>query len=942
MRRRRQLAAALVVASTGLVSAGATLPAMAEAATTLYVDNSSADCTDTGVGSQGQPYCSVQAGVDAAKAGQTVSVAYGKGDYDEQVTVHSSGESSKPIVLQGRLGGDRMYPSIGRYIVDATAATSRGLVLDHVHDVTVRDFETVFTVAESVLVKDSSHITLDGNRLWGGGNGSKAVPSGAGTVRVTGASADVVISRNTIGVGNGGGIRIEAGVTGAVVTTNRVRAGRAATGVAVTDAPGTVVTSNTVTTGNATGIALAGASDHAVVENNIVDNDTGFTSPDGSSPIGLAVSAASVTGTKADFNSYSPRPASAAYSWAGATYQQPAEFATATGQGRHDLRERLNFDADSIETVPTATSGSTDSADAGAPGELTTDLYGHPRVDDLEATDAGAGPVGYYDRGAAELQEFRDLSVSTSPDTGPYPLPVTLTAKATQSWADPATTYTFDFGDGSDPLVSKDPVVHHVYRKAGTYYPRIKVQGADPNTLFTGWAYQVTVNEPGDLVPVLKADPDGGDGPLGYAFDLSASSSPWNITDYVLDFGDGSPKESYYRQTKFRHAYAHPGNYTVTATVKDESGRTATAQQAVHAAYGKLGYTPTTPQRILDTRTPDMGGRSRRLGPGQSITVYASSLAPQVHPDALVLNVTAVNPSQSGYLSVYPEGGNRPATSNVNFTARQTVPNLVTVPTGQSDAVTVYNFSGDTDVVVDLMGYYQQGGGSRFGAVAPSRVLDTRKSKAVGPDASTSVQVRGVGGVPADATAVVLNLTSTGSDAGGYLTAYANGTTRPGTSNLNFTAGQTVANQVVVPIGADGKVAVYNHTGHTHVVADVFGYYGPSGSSLFTPVVPTRLVDTRQSSALGQGGVLKVNTGVPAGATGAVLNVTDTASTVPGYLTVWADGASKPGTSNVNFPAGKTVPNHVTTPLGANGAFDVYNFMGRSQVVADLFGYFAK
>ncbi|MER5637600.1 PKD domain-containing protein [Kitasatospora sp. NPDC002227] len=947
LRRSRRLAAAIVVASTGLVSAGVTLPAVAADADTLYVDNSAANCADGGAGSQEQPFCTIQAGVDAAKPGQTVQVAFGKdGCYAEQVDVHRSGEPGRPIVVAGRPGQPK--PLICVFPSGLRPDLARGFVLDHVHDVTVRGVEVDDTPAEAFLVKDSSAVTVEGNEIGSAGSGSgwtaggkpPVIPAGAPAVRVTGASSGVTVSRNILKLSAEDGIAVEAGVTGAVITTNALMYNQPR-GIRVTDAPGTVVTSNSVVTTGGSGITLEGKSDHAVVENNVLAHER-WINQNLPQIAELSVSADSVAGTKADYNSlYSYT--NSLYSWAGTDYQRLADFAKASGQGAHDVQEAPAFGLDGYNsgTVrPTAASGSTDSADTAAPGELTTDLYGKPRVDDPQAVNSGTG-AGYYDRGAVELQAFASFWVQTSLKQGPFPLPVTVTATAKQNWPD-TTTYTYDFGDGSDQLTTADAKVQHVYQAKGSYTVKVTAKGTGENMSTTAIALQpVTVNEPGDLTPDLAVSASG-DGPLGFSFDLTHSTSPWLVTGYQLDYGDGSPKESHdqYHPTS-THVYQRPGDYSVTATLTDEGGRTATVKQVVHAVYGKLGFIPITPTRVFDSRKPDMGGRPQRLAPGQSVTLYVPTQAGHPHADAAVLNVTAVNPDSAGYLSVYPYGTDRPATSNVNFKAGQTVPNLVTVPTGQNNWITLYNFSGGTDVVVDVMGYYEKDGGSRFGAVAPSRLLDTRKSAAVGPDSSTSIQVRGTAGVPNDATAVVLNLTATASDAGSYLTAYASGTGRPGTSNLNFTAGQTVANQVVVPIGDDGKVSVYNRFGHTHVVADVFGYYGPSGA-LFTPVVPTRLVDTRKQTAVGTGKFLKVDTGVPAGATGAVLNVTSTASTAGGYLTVWADGAPKPGTSNVNFPAGATVPNHVTTPLGTNGAFDVYNFAGSTQVVADLFGYFSK
>ncbi|MER5637602.1 PKD domain-containing protein [Kitasatospora sp. NPDC002227] len=945
-RRRHRLAAALVVAATGVVSTGVTLPAVAAETDVLYVIQGPT-CSDAGPGTVEHPFCTVQEGADAAQPGQTVRV-YGT-TLEEQVTPHHSGAPGKPIVIQGE-PGVMPRPQIGVPAGKAGPDTSHAFLLDHVHDVTVRGFYLSNTAAEAVLVKDSAGITLDSNEIMYAGQGSDSwvhtptVPRGAASVRVTGASDGVVVSRNLVEGGAGDGLVVDPGVAGAVLTTNAVTNGLGA-GVRVTDAPGTVVTGNTVLREALPGVVVAGASDHATVENNIIA-DTASTAPAGADPVSLSVSAGSVAGTKADYNTLLPYAGGTAYSWGGNAYQQPDFFSAATGQGGHDLRELPPFALSrslNASVVPDRATGSTDSADASAPGELSTDLYGRPRVDDPHAAN---GANGFHDRGAAELEAYSRLDVASDIYQGPTPLTVTVTATAKQNWPD-TTTYTYDFGDGSTPLVTKDTKAQHTYQAVGTYTPTVTATGTgDGATITTKSPYPVTVKAPGDLVPDLRITPAerrDGQGPLSYAFDLSRSTSPWPVSGYQVDFGDGAelPGGWDLPTSPVLHNYRVPGDYTVTLTMWDRGGRRATVKQVVHAAYGKLGFTPITPTRALDTRITGIGGYPR-LGPGAAVTVSLPRLPGNLNGDAVVLNVTAVNPSQAGYLKVYPTDGDRPATSNVNFKAGQTVPNLVTVPTGPGNTVTIENFAGTTDVVVDVMGYYQLGSGSRFDAVAPARLLDTRKSAAVGPDASTSIQVRGAAGVPADATAVVLNLTSTGSDAGGFLTAYPSGTTRPGTSNLNFAAGQTVANQVVVPIGEDGKVSVYNRFGHTHVVADVFGYYGASGTSLFTPVVPTRLVDTRKQTALGQGGTLKVNTGVPAGATGAVLNVTSTASTAGGYLTVWADGATKPGTSNVNFPAGGTVPNHVTTPLGTNGAFDVYNFAGSTQVVADLFGYFSK
>ena len=119
-----------------------------------------------------------------------------------------------------------------------------------------------------------------------------------------------------------------------------------------------------------------------------------------------------------------------------------------------------------------------------------------------------------------------------------------------------------------------------------------------------------------------------------------------------------------------------------------------------------------------------------------------------------------------------------------------------------------------------------------FTSLTPARLLDTRTGvgapkAAVAAHGTLHLQVTGRGGVPAaGVSAVVVNVTVTGPASPGYVTVYADGTALPATSSLNFVAGQTVPNLVVAPVGADGKVDLYNNSGGTvQLIADVSGYY---------------------------------------------------------------------------------------------------------------------
>jgi hypothetical protein len=83
--------------------------------------------------------------------------------------------------------------------------------------------------------------------------------------------------------------------------------------------------------------------------------------------------------------------------------------------------------------------------------------------------------------------------------------------------------------------------------------------------------------------------------------------------------------------------------------------------------------------------------------------------------------------------------------------------------------------------------------------------------------------------------------------------------------------------------------------------------------------------------------------GIPTDGVGGVsLNVTVTEPTAAGYLTVWPAGRTRPLASNLNFVAGQTIPNAVSTGVNANGDIEIYNNSGNSHVIVDVTGWYAK
>ena len=251
-------------------------------------------------------------------------------------------------------------------------------------------------------------------------------------------------------------------------------------------------------------------------------------------------------------------------------------------------------------------------------------------------------------------------------------------------------------------------------------------------------------------------------------------------------------------------------------------------------------YVPVEPARVLDTRA----GVGAGFGPvtaGGVVDLIVAGRAgvPESGVTAVVLNVTAVGVSgPESFVTVYPSGTQRPLASNLNVVEGQVVPNAV-VARLNNGRVSLYNNLGFVELIADVQGWFAAPsdvltGQSSYNPVAPVRTLDTRDGTGTGGVSGriaaggiVVLQVTGRSGVPeSGVSAVVLNVTVTnpmGPDS--FLTVYPSPSPRPLASNLNFKAGQTVANLVVARVGPTGAVTLYNNLGDTHMVADVQGWF---------------------------------------------------------------------------------------------------------------------
>jgi hypothetical protein len=238
---------------------------------------------------------------------------------------------------------------------------------------------------------------------------------------------------------------------------------------------------------------------------------------------------------------------------------------------------------------------------------------------------------------------------------------------------------------------------------------------------------------------------------------------------------------------------------------------------------GLVGQAPT---RVLDTRTGLGAPAKAKVGPGQELVLRFPGLPTTA--TAVVLNVTATDPSARTYLTVFPGDVARPNASNLNVGAGQTTANLVTVGLAPDHTIKISNANGTVDLVADLTGYYDAVAGDGYVSRAPLRALDTRTGTGAvqGRVGVTPLRLQ-VPGLPSGAKEVALSVMAVNPSRAGHLTVYPGGSAKPTASTLNFVTGQTVSNLVVVPVGPDGSVLLALSTGTADLVADLAGVFVP-------------------------------------------------------------------------------------------------------------------
>ena len=413
-----------------------------------------------------------------------------------------------------------------------------------------------------------------------------------------------------------------------------------------------------------------------------------------------------------------------------------------------------------------------------------------------------------------------------------------------------------------------------------------------------------------------------------------------------------------------------------------------------------------TPYRAFDSRPISpinvSNPGARRIDPAAEFNVRLAGTGtlPAASADvlAVVATVTVVDPTGAGWLAVRPSGTAVPSprSSLVNFSRGRNVPNLAIVGLGADGGVTVTmgpRSGGTANVIIDVYGFISKSSyserGSRLTPVGPARLVDTRETRTpLGAAQVRAVKIRGANSymptltpaVPnrATVTAALVNIGVVNNRARStatFLSASPAPPTPPiKTSNVNVGAGQVKTVLAVVPV-VDGNIYVYNHSGETDLIVDIFGYFESRPDDTTTGRIvpleaPFRAFDTREPAfgnlPLGTGTVedwsfdaftksvsLPSGGGVDLSAQSALIsNLTGTdlnrlypsvrAST---YLTGFPGDAGRPLVANLNVVEGEVVPNMSLIPYSRTGAANVikmYNHYGSMHYLLDVYAIVLK
>lgn len=366
-------------------------------------------------------------------------------------------------------------------------------------------------------------------------------------------------------------------------------------------------------------------------------------------------------------------------------------------------------------------------------------------------------------------------------------------------------------------------------------------------------------------------------------------------------------------------------------------------------------------RRVLNT-ADDTGGHRGALQPGETFTLRLPDLPPDA--TAVMVDITSIRPAADTQLEVFAD---TPSGIPTLYAEKGRVAAAFVTATlhPQDKVIRIRNTAAATDVTVDFYGYYsEQSSASTFvPKTLPYRLMDTRTWGIASPklDAgeTRTLQVRGVAGVPDNATSVLVNVRTTDASQATHVGLYAQNFLNKWM--LSPDAGEDLQTLTLVPIADDGAIRIRNYTGQVHVAVDLVGWYATGGAGArYVPLRYTQQVFNSQSGtqtpaapfgpASSRGFQMTLQPRVPSRTTAVVLGTTvrqlSSGVTAGTNAALWCRECGWQGHSNVSDQplasptAFRTVGNATVAPLGTSGVLGVRNADGTAHISAALYGFF--
>ena len=324
-------------------------------------------------------------------------------------------------------------------------------------------------------------------------------------------------------------------------------------------------------------------------------------------------------------------------------------------------------------------------------------------------------------------------------------------------------------------------------------------------------------------------------------------------------------------------------------------------------------FYPSVPTRILDTRD------TQPLTADTTTEIQITGNANIPHgATTAVMNLSTINPTTNGYLTIWNCNGNRPTTSAINYTPNTVTNNEIIANLSPTGTICIYAKT-TTHLTIDTTGTT----GDNYTPTTPTRVLDTRDTQPLTADTTTEIQITGNANIPHGATTAVMNLSTINPTTNGYLTIWNCNGNRPTTSAINYTPNTVTNNEIIANLSPTGTICIYAKT-TTHLTIDTTGTTSPT----YTPTTPTRVLDTRDTQPLTADTTTEIqitgNANIPHDATTAVMNLSTINPTTNGYLTIWNCNGNRPTTSAINYTPNTVTNNEIIANLSPTGTICIY------------------